>query len=465
MKTKQTIIEISSYSKKGAARGQSEDSIRPIEVRTAHLGEEVLVEILKRKKGVNKAKLLEVLKPHKMRVEPRCEHAASCGGCSWQHLGYSEQLIIKHGVLKSLYSDMLSEEKIYSLIPCDHPWEYRNKMEFSFSEDKYGTKYLGLIEADSRGKVFHLKRCHLANPWVSKTLIAVRSFWEGTEIKAYNRNRGVGTLETLTIREGIHTKERLVMLTVSGSPERSITNAHLKRFKEAILSVSKEEGLSVFLQIIHRKKGMKTQFSEMLLHGPDHIKEKLTITYPSGDKKEFVFKISPSSFFQPNTSQAEKLFSKALEVVGEKKRRVILDLFCGTATLGMVFSPFAEKVVGVEINPYAVFDAEVNLEVNQIDNVSVHKGDVADILPKLELKEVDLMIVDPPRSGLGKSLLEKGLYATPKEILYISCNPYTQKEDIEILCKNGYELQLIQGVDQFPHTVHQESIAYLIRKN
>lgn len=459
MQTKTKVITISSYSKKGAARGQTQEDTRPFELRSAHLGEEVLIEVLKRKKGVKKAKLLEVIKPSEQRVNPICKHASVCGGCVWQHLKYQEQLQIKQKVIEGLYQHVA--KTIFPIITCDAPFHYRNKMEFSFSQDKAQNKYLGLIEADSKGKVLNLTECHLTNDWFAKTLVAVREFWEKSDIRAYHRMKGEGTLETLTLREGMNTKERLIMLTISGSSLHSLTNADLKRFKEALLSVSENEKASVFLQIIHRKKGLQTQASEMNLQGKDHFVEKLTITYPDQEKKEFLFKVSPSSFFQPNTKQAEKLFSRALEIVGLKPRKVILDLFCGTATLGMIFSRLADKVVGVEINPYAVFDGEVNLETNRIENVSLHKGDVAKVLPMLDLKDVDLMIVDPPRSGLGKHLLEKGLFAKPKEILYISCNPYTQKEDIEFLLQMGYELEAVQSVDQFPQTAHQEVIAYL----
>ena len=299
MKNKQLQLEISSYSKKGAARGFIEGSSKVVEVKSAHIGEQVLVEVIRRRRKVFQAKLLEVISKSPHRVKARCPHADICGGCTWQHLDYKEQVKQKQETLESLYDSLCDKGKIHPMVSCKHPFNYRNKMEFSFSTDKYGNQYLGLVEAGSKGKVFNLTTCDLSPPWFALTLANVRDFWKNTQILAYKRTSGEGTLETLTLREGAHTKERLIMLSISGSPYQSLTSEHLKLFKEAVLSVPGNEKASVFLQIIHRQKGQKTQMSEMQLHGKDHIQEKLTITYPTGERKDYLFKISPSSFFQP----------------------------------------------------------------------------------------------------------------------------------------------------------------------
>lgn len=460
MQKKTAVLSISEYTKKGCVKGKSAEG-KSFELRLAHPDEKVLVEILGRK---NRAKLLEVLSPSPHRVKESCMHALYCGGCSLQSLDYKQQVNLKQDLLKKLYEHLLAPNDILALIFSENPWHYRNKMEFSFSEDKAGNKYVGLVMADSRGKVFNQTECFLTDSWFMKALEKIRSFWEQTAIKAYHHGKNEGTLETLTMREGVFTGEKLIMLTVSGSPLHSLTGQDLKDFQEAIFAALGRDNLSIFLQIVHRKKGVPTSFSEMHLYGKDHIKEKLTITYPSHEQQEFVFKISPSSFFQPNSRQAEKLFSAALAIVQNKKRKLILDLFCGTATLGILFSKMAEKVIGIEINPYAVFDGEVNIKENGIENIHLYKGDVAKVLPELAIKTVDLMILDPPRSGLGSACIQMALSCLPEEILYISCNPYTQVEDIKEFLKNGYELKALQGVDQFPHTAHLESIAYLHKK-
>jgi 23S rRNA (uracil1939-C5)-methyltransferase len=462
---RQCIVEIKKYSKKGLGQGISEEFEKPIVIRGTHPGEQCLVEIFKKKQGVHEGKLLKLLKEHSERVLPKCSHAGICGGCLYQDLNYEQQILHKEHTLKELFKDILLEENIVlpSMITMENPWQFRNKMEFSFHQDKEKRRYLGLIIGGSKGKVVNLEECHVVRPWMAAILKQVREWWETTSLEAYHPFSGQGTLYTLTLREGMHTGEKLIMLTVTGSPSSAFSHRELESFKKAVLH-SLEGVVSLFLQIKQAQQGQPTQFHEMLLHGPDHIHEKLTINYPEGKERTFTFKISPSSFFQPNTSQAEKLFSRALAMITPKEDLKILDLYCGTAALGMIFSCFAKKVVGVELNPYAVFDAQVNLEENHISNVEVFQGDVKNLLNMTSLREIDLMIVDPPRAGIGSKTLQEVLSLFPKEILYISCNPYTQLEDIKECIAKGYRVKALQPVDQFPHTPHVENIAILQRK-
>ena len=465
---RQCVVEIKKYSKKGVGQGSAVELQKTIEVRGAHPGEQLLVEILKRKKGNYQANVLEILKEHPCRISPRCQHAGVCGGCSYQSLSYEKQSYYKEEKLRDLFKDVIGEGEFFPMIAMEDPWQFRNKMEFSFYEDREQNKCLGLVMAGTKGRVLNLEECHLVRPWMIKVLTRVRKWWEGTTVQAYHRLKNEGTLHTLTLREGMQTGEKLVMLTISGSPSGEFSHKELEAFKQAVLG-ELEGVVSLFLQIKHIQEGKPTQYNEMLLSGPDHIHEKLCITYPDGTQKTLVFKISPSSFFQPNTFQAEKLFSRALQMVTKKDRLIdILDLYCGTATLGIVFASLAKKVIGIELNPYAVYDAHVNTEANGISNVEVIQGDVKDIL-KTEavntLKDIDLMIVDPPRVGLGPKTLKEVLSFLPKEILYISCNPYTQIEDVKECLLNGYFIKAIQPVDQFPHSAHVENIVLLQRKN
>ena len=241
----------------------------------------------------------------------------------------------------------------------------------------------------------------------------------------------------------------------------------MQEFIEAVKSaVPKEQWprLSIFLRIQQIHKGSPTQFFEMHLHGPDHILEKMHLALDQ--PVELTFKISPTSFFQPNTFQAEKLYAAALKMVSFPKKHVF-DLYAGTATLGMAMAARAEKVTAIELNPHACFDAETNQELNQFTNLEILCGDVGEKLKELQQRSdfirPDLVVVDPPRTGLDETALAQLKALRPKEILYVSCNPETQAANIHHLVLAGYTLARVQPIDQFPHTPHIETIALLKR--
>jgi 23S rRNA (uracil-5-)-methyltransferase RumA len=195
----------------------------------------------------------------------------------------------------------------------------------------------------------------------------------------------------------------------------------------------------------------------MLLSGPDHITEKLHL-----QGRTLTFKISPTSFFQPNTEQAEVLYNTALEMAGlDSRGSTVYDLYCGTATLGMAFALKAQKVIGIELNPHAIFDAKVNAEVNNISNIELHCGDVGRYLSQATELSPDLAVIDPPRPGLDALALSALKRLNPQKILYVSCNPKTQAKNISELPE--YKILQVQPVDQFPHTPHIENIVLLER--
>ena len=373
-----------------------------------------------------------------------CIHFPACGGCTLQNLPYTDQLAQKQQTIESLFPSALP------ILPCDDPWYYRNKMEFSFSQNKAGEKFLGLILRKSRGKVFHLHECLISPPWFSQMLAAVRSWWENSDIAAFHFHQGTGSLRTLTIREGRHTGQKMVMLTVSGDPRFALSKASIDSFISAVGDPS----ISLFLRIQQCIPKQPTQFFEMHLGGPTHIEEHLHL-----HDRVLRFKISPSSFFQPNTLQAQKLYSAALRLAAPTSHMHILDLYCGTATIGLTFAPYVAHVTGIELNPYAVFDAKENAVLNHISNFTIHRGDVGKLISTLP--PPDLVIIDPPRPGLDNPALE-GLQALkPPQILYIACNPTTQSQKVAAL--TDYTIEAVQPVDQFPHTHHIENIVHLRR--
>jgi 23S rRNA (uracil1939-C5)-methyltransferase len=427
-------------------------------------GDQIIAEIGAKRKGAYFGKLLEVSLPSPDRRTPPCAHAATCGGCSLQSMRYEKQLSYKENLVKELFAPIFSGT-IEPIVPSSLEWRYRNKMEYSFSQNKAGEKFLGLMIAGSKGRVQTLFECHLCPDFFTKVLQSVKKWWEEEDLFAFNGFQDTGSLRTLTVREGARTGQKMVILTVSGNPLYALKKAELDRFVLAVkkaLEPYEEGSLSIFLRIWQAIKGQPTQFYEMNLFGPDHIQEELKICV-KGREKSYRFKVSPTAFFQPNTLQAEKLYAKALEMAGSSPKKLIFDLYAGTATLGMIFASFAEKVLAVELNPYAVFDAEVNKEINQVSNIEIIRGDVAAVLTERKDNRPDLVILDPPRTGLSPQALEVVVAALPREILYISCAPSQQVRDCKLLLEAGYEIVQVAPFDQFPHTVHIENIALLRR--
>src|SRR5580700_8312028 len=240
-----------------------------------------------------------------LEVQPRCMHVPLCGGCTWQQVDYPAQLQEKEARIHLSFAGLIQSHhtQCRPIIACDDPWHYRNKMEFSFSQDRSGERFLGLIMAGSRRHVLDLKECHLVSGWFISLLNQVRSWWRESHLAAYRMN-DTGSLRTLTVREGKRTGNKLVVLTVSGNPAYAISKTDLHHFIEAVKASTPEEEwprLSIFLRVQQIHKKMPTQFFEMHLHGPDHLLEKMQLSL---DKPvELTFKISSTSFFQPNTFQ------------------------------------------------------------------------------------------------------------------------------------------------------------------
>lgn len=390
-------------------------------------------------------------------VTARCAHASSCGGCALQEIEYSAQIEAKELWVSRLFQESISSSTdIYPIIPCPDPWHYRNKMEFSFSQDAKGNRYLGLMLRAGRGKVFNLLECHLAPTWFAEGLQATRSWWESGPLKAYHPHRNTGTLRTLTLRHGHRTGRKMAILTVSGMPEYAISRARMETWAKAMHALDAKTSCFVCIQQAMPKH--PTSFYEIHLNGPEYLFEELHI-----GKQVLNLQISPRSFFQPNSRQAEVLYRRALEIAAPGYGDHVLDLYCGTATIGMAFAPLVKQVTAIELNPYAIFDAEANCDRNKLANLRLLQGDAHEKLSEVlqEGTRFDLIIVDPPRTGLGPKALQTLLKANAPRILYIACNPATQAEEVKALVQHGYKLEALQPVDQFPHTPHVENIALL----
>ncbi|NGX41807.1 MAG: 23S rRNA (uracil-C(5))-methyltransferase RlmCD [Chlamydiae bacterium] len=467
-------IDIVKYSKKGNGIGyfERQDGTEwPVEVSFAVPGDKVRAMLLRKRRGIYQSRLEEILHPSSDRIPPRCKHFGLCGGCRWQQVSYEMQLKNKQEFVLRCFGDLLTDEvEVRGILPCASQWHYRNKMEYSFSSDAAKNNYLGLMMDASKGRVFHLSECHLPNPWFVEAVNAVRQWWNEFGLDAYHVRRNSGSLRTLTLREGQRTGDRMVNLTVSGNPAYALKKQHLESFvafvRDAVEPVDPEKKLSIFLTIQQVQKGQPTQLYEMHLYGAEHIREILYIkTDPAEEPQPLKFSISPSAFFQPNTEQAELLYSIALRMGVIPKSAVVYDLYCGTGTLGICVANRAEQVVGIELSPESALDARSNASENGLDNVTILTGSVHEKLAEIQEEELfpppDIVMVDPPRPGLDPASIKHIIALNPPKIIYISCNPATQAENIAEFVKAGYRLQAVQPVDQFPHTVHIENIAVL----
>ncbi len=455
----QVDVKIDSFTKEGRGLGtfmRHDDVSCPVEVPFAIPGDLAKVQLLPKRSGVYHSRLIEIIEPSKDRITPRCIHFGVCGGCRFQQISYEKQRELKEAFIKRSFPNTP-----YTFHPAAAIWNHRNKMEFTFSSDTAKNYYLGLIMDGSRGKVFNLTECHLTNSWFAETVIAVRNWWKETTLEAYHPSRNTGSLRTLTMREGKRTGDRMVFLTVSGNPEYALNRQQMEQFVSAVRHVA-EEGtrLSIFVRIHQAIKGKPTQFYDMHLHGPDHITETLQI-----ENHALTFTISPSAFFQPNTVMAEKLYAKAVELVGPVHDKVVYDLYCGTGTLGICMAKKAKEVIGIELSADAAYDARNNATLNGLDNITIFTGTVEDKLKEiLENKEYpapDVVVVDPPRVGLDPRAIEHLKTLLPRKILYVSCNPASQAKNIEELVAAGYRIVSMDAVDQFPHTPHIENIVLL----
>lgn len=469
-------VSINKFSSKGHGIGpfvRVDGTTAEAEVAFTIPGDHVQSSLYVKRRGRWQGRIDQLLEASPDRIEPRCIHFATCGGCKWQQMTYAKQLEYKQSSVKEIFKNVLNPSVDFrSIVPSVSEWAYRNKMEFSFSSDLSRQKFLGLIIDASKGKVLNLTECHLVNPWFIETLKSVRKWWESTPIDAYQMSRNTGSLRTLTLREGTNTGDRMVFLTVSGNPDFAIHKSQLNSF---VLSVRQSMGtdfpeaqLSIFLRIQQIAKGSPTNFYEMHLFGPDHIEEKLEIQSNAHQPSStFKFIISPTAFFQPNTKQAERFYSLALQMADINQGSVVYDLYCGTGTLGICSSKIAKEVVGVEISREAALDARQNAALNGAHNVTIIAGEVRHVLNQIQVEKKlpapDVVLVDPPRAGLDPDSMLQLIQLNSPKILYISCNPSTQITNVEELMQHGYQVKIIQPIDQFPQTVHIENLVLLIK--
>lgn len=439
--TSKIELPIEGYSKKGHGITSGPKSY---EIIGGVKGDVIVASLPKGRRRKKPLELSEVLVPSSERVTPRCPHATVCGGCKWQQVHYSAQLEEKQRIIEKLFPS----HAVQPIIGCDEPWHYRTKMEFSFSQDASGERYLGLIRSKGRFIVENIEACFIAQSWISEVLQSIRHWWEQSNLSAFHPVKQEGILRSVTMRGAHNTSSKMVILTVDARARDHLTKNILQRFIQA---AQYDQDTSVFLLVQHAQKGNKTFFSEMHLAGPDCLTEQLL-----GQ----TFFLSPRAFFQPNPSMAEKMFTHIIDLVRKKDVRQVLDLYCGVGTMGILMAPHVRQVIGVELCPHAVCDAKEIIEKSGLENIHIYCRDASIFIDEVTpFFRPDLVIIDPPRTGLTKQAIEDLRKLAPPTILYLSCNPCTQAEDIQAL--KGYQIKIIQPFDQFPHTPHVENLVVL----
>lgn len=419
-------------------------------------GDKVEAHIYRMKKQYAEGQLTKVITPSPKRVTPRCKHFGVCGGCSMQFLNYEDQLEWKEKMVADSLRQLggFANVNLMPIIGCDSPWFYRNKMEYSFGEVENKCA-IGFHLHKKFDRVFDMEECFLESEISPKIAIRVKEWAKENKIAPFNAFRSTGVLKNLIVREGKNTGEILVNL---------VTNS--KEFKDSkIFSdwIMKEfpQITSLYHTTVTVRKGHRTAVDETHLAGKKTLIEKLKV-----GEYTLEFEILPQAFFQPNTIQAQILYGKILEFAQKANKSGIgfaLDLFCGTGTIGMFLAKTANNVYGVEINEFAIENAEKNAKTNNITNIKFFSGDISEFFAKEYKNRADLIVTDPPRAGISsKSLSEILTFKTPTWI-YVSCNPSTLARDLKIICENGYKIDKIQPIDMYPHTYHVETVCLLKR--
>ncbi len=415
-------------------------------------GETVVAEITRSKPRYNQAIVREITKKCDARIPPICSHDDHCGGCTWQDLNYEDQLAFKKKQVVESIARIggLEEVTVTDVIPSKEVFRYRNKMEFSFHTTPDGAFTLGLHRRGCFDDIFDLQACFLQSETANKIVHWVRNFVTEEKIPVYDVFKHTGFMRFLVIREAKQTGQLMVNV---------VTNFGEMPAVEKLVS-GLMAGFPSITTIVHCENGKKSNIAvaekEEILYGPGYIEEKLF---------DRVFRISANSFFQTNSLQTEVLYQTGFDLLKPEGDERLLDLYCGTGSIGLLLASRVREVIGVELVGDAILRARENAEINDIQNAQFFEANTKDFLKALDPDErnFDIVVIDPPRAGLHPKALKRTIGLAPRKLLYISCNPATFARDAGDLCAAGYSISEVKPVDMFPHTKHIELVAHFSR--
>lgn len=429
--------------------GIGTDGERTIYVKNSFPGQVIKGRVKKKKAEYAEVKVLEVETKADYEIEPKCEHFGICGGCSSQNLTYEKQLEFLSAEVKELFDNAnVSTGNFEGIEGSELQFEYRNKMEFTFGDvEKGGELTLGMHIRNKSFGIVTVDKCQIVDEDYRKIIDATVKYFRKQNLPYYRVMKREGYLRHLVIRKAKNTGEIMVNLVTTTQIDFDLTEYTeiLKKieFDGNLVSMLHTENNSFSDAVVPEKLNV--------LYGIDHIRENLL-----GLK----FNISPFSFFQTNTKGAEGLYSIVRDYMGNADNKVVFDLYCGTGTIGQIVAPNAKKVIGIELIEEAVEAAKENAKLNGLNNCEFLAGDVAEIIKTVQDKP-DIIILDPPRSGVHPKALDYVIKFRAREIIYVSCNPKTLVNDLEVLVDAGYVVQKTRVKDMFANTPHVEVVVGL----
>ena len=459
-------IFTNSFAFEGKAVGRREDGY-VIFIEGALAGERVIAEVQKAKGSFAEAKLVEIIEPSADRRAPICPYFGICGGCALQHMNYEGQLQAKKIQVKDLFQRIgkIPEPPMRDVLGASSEYHYRNKMEFSFSEERWLTEdeigsdsrfdrfALGLHVRNRFDRVIDTKVCFLPKPVVTDILNFSRTFAREYHLGVYSPDDSPSGLARFLVIKTSHATGEIMVNLVTSREEPDIMREYTRELLATVPGIT-----TVINTINGRRAQVATGDSEKVYHGMGTIRDKIGSAF---------FQISANSFFQANTPQAERLYEVAADFADLGPSDILWDLYCGTGTISLFVANRIKHVLGIELVESAIADARANAKANGITNVEFIASDLRHALTMPDFLAIhskpDMLIIDPPRSGMHPDVIREILKLAPERIAYISCNPATQARDVALLAE-GYELLDLQPVDMFPQTYHIECVAKLRRK-
>ena len=446
---KNDLIEltIEDISTEGLGIGHAEGMA--VFVKDTVIGDRLLARITAVRKNLAYARPEELLSPGACRVPAPCPQARRCGGCQIQEMDYAAQLAFKEKKVRGSLERIggFKEIPMEPVMGMEEPFRYRNKAQFPVGTDREGNLTAGFYAGRTHSIIDH-HDCLLGAEENREILETVLDHMRRYGIPAYNEETGKGLVRHVMTRKGFGTGQIMVCIVMNGTA--------MEAEEELADRLMEIPGVCSVIADVNRERTNVIMGKELrVIRGRDVIEDTI------GDLR---YRISPLSFYQVNPAQTEKLYGTVLEFADLQGTETVWDLYCGTGTISLFLARRAKSVIGVEIIPEAVRDAQKNAELNGIGNARFLTGRAEDAAPEIYRsgkENADVVVVDPPRKGCAASLLETILLMRPGKIVYVSCDPATLARDLKVLCAGGYELRRVRSCDMFPHTVHVETVCLL----
>ncbi len=415
------------------------------------IGDELEIHIVKVKKNYAFGKILNIIEPSKDRISSDCEVSMKCGGCAYRHISYEAESQIKKQRVEDAFTRIghFENPPLLDIVSSKETDHYRNKAQFPIGRDKDGNLEIGFYALSSH-RIIPCKSCALQPEIFSDILNIVEKWIEKNKVSTYSEETKNGLLRHIYIRRGHYSKELMLCLVINGKTIPA-ENELIEELKGKIESFK-----TLVINVNTKDTNVITGEECITLFGEGYITDTLC---------GLTFRISPLSFYQVNPPQAERLYTLGKEYAELSKDDILLDLYCGTGTIGLTMASEVKKLVGVEIIPEAIEDAKKNAKLNGIDNAEFICGDATKAAETLKEQGLSpsVVLVDPPRKGLTPELIQTIVDMNPRRLVYISCDPATLARDAALIQSLGYALNRATPLDMFPRTAHVESVVLLTK--